>query len=114
MITERDSAALEHLVDVRLGYLTDEDVATTEGKLGFKILFEFSPNEFFENKVLEKTYLYSDEVGYNGDFVYHRAIGTKIQWKEDKDLTKEFEIKKQRNKSMFFHVLPYSIPNIFL
>jgi len=49
--------------------------------------------------VLEKTYVYQEEVGYSGDFVYDRAIGTQIKWKEDKDLTKEFEIKKQRNKN---------------
>ncbi|KJA22066.1 hypothetical protein HYPSUDRAFT_202536 [Hypholoma sublateritium FD-334 SS-4] len=64
-----------------------------------KILFEFSKNAFFDNEILEKTYLYQEEVGYSGDFVYDRALGTKIKWKEDKDLTKEFEIKKQRNKN---------------
>jgi nucleosome assembly protein 1-like 1 len=48
---------------------------------------------------LEKTYLYQEEVGYAGDFVYDHAIGADIKWKVDKDLTKEFEIKKQRNKS---------------
>jgi len=99
LITDRDSAALKHLVDVRLEYLKDEDAAVAQGKSGFKILFEFSPNDFFENKILEKTHLYQEEVGYSGDFVYDRTIGTKIQWKEDKDLTKEFEIKKQRNKN---------------
>ncbi|KAF8801002.1 NAP-domain-containing protein [Phlegmacium glaucopus] len=99
LITERDSAALKHLVDVRLEYLTEEDEVKMQGKPGFKILFEFSPNDFFENKILEKTYLYQEEVGYSGDFIYDHAIGTKIQWKEDKDLTKEFEIKKQRNKN---------------
>ena len=49
--------------------------------------------------MLEKTYVYREEVGYSGDFVYDRAIGTEIKWKDEKDLTKEFEIKKQRNKS---------------
>ena len=102
LITDRDSAALKHLVDVRLEYVKDEDTPTTPGRPVFKILFEFSPNDFFGNKILDKTYLYSAEVGYSGDFVYDCAIGTKIQWKEDKDLTKEFEIKKQRNKSAFF------------
>jgi len=43
--------------------------------------------------------VYREEVGYLGDFVYDRAIGTEIKWKDEKDLTKEFEIKKQRNKS---------------
>jgi len=102
LITERDEGALKHLIDIRLSYLTDgesQSQTETEGKPGFKITFVFSPNEFFENSVLDKTYLYQDEVGYSGDFVYYKAIGTEIRWKEDKDLTKEYEIKKQRNKN---------------
>jgi nucleosome assembly protein 1-like 1 len=39
------------------------------------------------------------ELGYAGDFIFDHAKGTQIVWKEDKDLTKEIEIKKQRNKS---------------
>lgn len=108
LITERDEGALKHLVDIQLKYLDADSAAETApadpeynlaGKPGFKILFFFSPNEYFENEVLEKTYVYQEEVGYSGDFVYDRAIGTEIKWKEEKDLTKEFEIKKQRNKS---------------
>src|ERR1700722_12532845 len=94
IITDRDAAALKHLTDIRLEYLFKEDA-----KIGFKLLFVFSPNDYFENQILEKTYIYQEEVGYLGDFLYERAIGTEIKWKEDKDLTKEFEIKKQRNKS---------------
>jgi len=82
---------LKHLVDIRVTY--------TAPKPGFKLTFIFTPNEFFENEELEKTYYYQEEVGYSGDFLYDRAIGTIVQWKEDKDLTKEFEIKKQRNKN---------------
>ncbi|EIW75836.1 NAP-domain-containing protein [Coniophora puteana RWD-64-598 SS2] len=94
LITERDAGALKHLLDVRLSYLGAEDP-----KPGFKLTFVFEKNEFFDNEVLEKTYMYQEEVGYSGDFVYDRAIGTEIKWKDDKDLTKEFEIKKQRNKN---------------
>ncbi|KAG6916506.1 hypothetical protein DXG01_006506 [Tephrocybe rancida] len=96
LITERDVGALKHLIDIRIAYLDD---AAADGKPGFKLLFSFSENEYFENITLEKTYVYQEEVGYSGDFVYDRAIGTEIKWKEDKDLTKEFEIKKQRNKN---------------
>jgi nucleosome assembly protein 1-like 1 len=96
IITERDAAALKHLLDIKIAYL-----GGAEEKPGFKLIFAFSPNDFFENDVLEKTYLYQEEVAYTGDFAYDRAIGTEIKWKEDKDLTKEFEIKKQRNKSAF-------------
>ncbi|KAJ3485327.1 hypothetical protein NLI96_g5040 [Meripilus lineatus] len=94
LITERDAEALKSLIDVRISYLSSDDP-----KPGFKLTFIFGPNDFFENEVLEKTYLYQEEVGYSGDFVYEKAIGTEIKWKDEKDLTKEFEIKKQRNKN---------------
>lgn len=96
LITDRDAGALKHLTDIRIEYLPSDK---PDSKPGFKLLFTFSPNEYFDNEVLEKTYVYQEEVGYSGDFVYDRAIGTEIKWKDDKDLTKEFEIKKQRNKS---------------
>jgi len=91
-ITERDEEALAYLSDVRLSYLTDPD-------LGFKITFVFDENPHFENKELEKSYFYQKELGYGGEYVYQCAKGTKIKWKEDKDLTKTIEIKKQRNKN---------------
>ncbi|EFP94039.2 hypothetical protein PGT21_001260 [Puccinia graminis f. sp. tritici] len=93
LVTERDQAALKHLEDIRVSYL--------DGKPGFKLLFYFGQGakEFFENSLLEKTYYYQDEVGYTGDFVYDRAEGTKIEWKEGKDLTVKVETKKQRNKN---------------
>ncbi|KIP01546.1 hypothetical protein PHLGIDRAFT_96882 [Phlebiopsis gigantea 11061_1 CR5-6] len=94
MITDRDADALRSLFDISITYLPPK-----ETKPGFKILFHFKPNDYFKNEVLEKTYLYQEEVGYEGDFVYDRAIGTTIEWNEDKDLTKTFEIKKQRNKN---------------
>jgi len=94
LINDRDAAALKYLTDLRIEYLP-----SSEPKPGFKLIFEFSQNEYFENEVLQKTYVYREEVGYSGDFVYDRAIGTEIKWKDEKDLTKEFEIKKQRNKN---------------
>lgn len=33
--------------------------------------------------------------------MYDKAVGHEIKWKEEKDLTKKVEIKKQRNKSAF-------------
>ncbi|KAF9584525.1 hypothetical protein BGW38_006134 [Lunasporangiospora selenospora] len=89
LITERDDAALKHLVDIRILYLE---------KPGFKLEFEFSPNEYFSNTTLTKTYYYQDELGYGGGFVYDRAEGSTIEWKQDKDLTVTVETKKQRHK----------------
>ncbi|KAJ9101128.1 hypothetical protein QFC21_003346 [Naganishia friedmannii] len=91
-ITENDEEALKHLTDIKLEYLDTKQA-------GFKLLFHFSPNEFFEDSILTKTYYYQEDIGYGGEFVYDKAVGHEIKWKEDKDLTKTVEIKKQRNKN---------------
>jgi nucleosome assembly protein 1-like 1 len=93
MITDRDEQALKHLTDIRMEYLD---------RPGFRLIFEFSENEFFTNKTISKTYFYQEESGYGGDFIYDHAEGDKIDWKEGKDLTVRIESKKQRNKSEFF------------
>jgi len=66
---------------------------------GFKLIFEFAPNDFFTNKTLSKTYFYREENGYGGDFIYDHAEGDVIEWKANKDLTVRVESKKQRNKN---------------
>jgi nucleosome assembly protein 1-like 1 len=113
LITERDAVALKHLIDLRIEHINEEDADAKQKKLGYKIIFEFSPNDFFENKLLEKSYFYGQEVDYTGEFVYDHANGTTIKWKEDKDLTKEFEIKKQRNKSAFSMSLRIPLLTLF-
>ncbi|PFH55394.1 hypothetical protein XA68_18411 [Ophiocordyceps unilateralis] len=90
MITDRDEAALKYLIDVRMEYLD---------KPGFRLIFEFRPNEFFSNTVVTKTYYYQNESGYGGDFIYDHADGDKIDWLTGKDLTVRVEEKKQRNKN---------------
>ncbi|KAG6056050.1 hypothetical protein E4U17_002554 [Claviceps sp. LM77 group G4] len=90
MITDRDEAALKHLTDVRMEYLE---------KPGFRLIFEFSENDYFSNKIITKTYYYQTESGYGGDFIYDHAEGDKIEWYPGKDLTVRVEAKKQRNKN---------------
>ena len=90
MITDRDEGALKHLTDIRMEYLD---------KPGFRLIFEFSENEYFTNKTISKTYFYQNESGYGGDFIYDHAEGDKIEWQADKDLTVRVEQKKQRNKN---------------
>jgi len=92
MITDRDEGALKHLTDIRMEYLD---------KPGFRLIFEFSENEYFTNKTITKTYYYQNESGYGGDFIYDHAEGDKIDWKAGKDLTVRIEQKKQRNKSEY-------------
>jgi nucleosome assembly protein 1-like 1 len=90
MITDRDEAALKHITDIRMEYLD---------KPGFRLIFEFAPNDFFKNKTITKTYFYQNESGYGGDFIYDHAEGDKIEWLPNKDLTVRVESKKQRNKN---------------
>ncbi|KAJ7060148.1 nucleosome assembly protein [Mycena amicta] len=100
LITERDAEALAFLKNITLAYLPKKDEeGEFAGKPGFTITFHWDENPFFTNSTLTKTYIYQEEVGYSGDFVYDRAVGSDIAWKEDKDLTREWEIKKQRNKN---------------
>lgn len=101
LITDRDAKALKYLQDIRVSYLPpDGEQDGTNKSMGFMLSFYFGPNEFFEDTVLTKTYVYRDELGYEGDFVYEKAVGCDIRWKEDQDLTKTFEVRKQRNKSL--------------
>ncbi|KAK0651975.1 hypothetical protein B0T16DRAFT_91681 [Cercophora newfieldiana] len=90
MITDRDEEALKSLTDIRMEYLD---------KPGFRLIFEFGENPFFENKIITKTYFYQNESGYGGDFIYDHAEGDKIDWKAGQDLTVRVEQKKQRNKN---------------
>lgn len=90
IIMDADEPALRHLVDIRMEYLD---------KPGFRLIFQFTENEYFTNKLLTKTYFYREENGYGGDFIYDHAEGDKIDWKTGKDLTVRIESKKQRNKN---------------
>ncbi|KAF2637861.1 NAP-domain-containing protein [Massarina eburnea CBS 473.64] len=90
MITDRDEAALKSLTDVRMEYLD---------RPGFRLIFAFDENDFFNNKTITKTYFYQEENGYGGDFIYDHAEGDKVDWKQGKDLTVRVESKKQRNKN---------------
>ena len=54
LITERDEGAIKYLVDIRYTHLEKPEI-------GFKLLFKFAENPYFENKVLEKTYYYQVE-----------------------------------------------------
>jgi len=48
MIQDHDEPILKHLTDIKVHYLEDP--------MGFALEFFFSPNDYFENRVLTKTY----------------------------------------------------------
>ncbi|KAJ3208795.1 hypothetical protein HDU82_001927 [Entophlyctis luteolus] len=92
LITEKDEEVLKALSNIKYSYLPDNP--------GFKLEFFFDDNEFFTNKKLEKTYflINSPDTSY-GDVVYDHAEGTKIDWKEGKNLSVTVEVKTQRHKT---------------
>ncbi|WEJ96329.1 histone chaperone [Yamadazyma tenuis] len=90
-ITDRDSEVLEFLKNIKMEYLETP---------GFKLIFEFDTNPFFDNKQLTKSYHYQAELGYSGDFVYDHADGCVINWKsKEQNVTINIERRKQRNKT---------------
>ena len=90
LISDRDSDVITYLIDVRLKYLE---------KPGFALDFEFSENPYFSNKVLTKSYLYHEEIGLSGEFMYDHAEGADIKWSSpEHNVTVRVEQRKQRNK----------------
>uniref|UniRef100_A0A061R8Y2 Nucleosome assembly protein 1-like 1 n=1 Tax=Tetraselmis sp. GSL018 TaxID=582737 RepID=A0A061R8Y2_9CHLO len=85
-ITEKDSEALKHLVDITWEPLEGED------KKGFKLNFFFEENPFFENEILTKSYHMVDE----DDPILEHAEGTEIKWKPGKNLTVKTMKKKPK------------------
>ncbi|KAE8444931.1 hypothetical protein EG329_014058 [Mollisiaceae sp. DMI_Dod_QoI] len=69
-----------------LSYLTDIRVELLEApELGFRLVFDFAENAFFENKMLKKTYTY--ERGEDGaGLFYGDVFGDTIFWREGREL----------------------------
>ena len=78
---EEDLPILQHLVKVENEF--------DPNSLNFTIKFEFSNNEYFTDKVLEKKFIFE---GTNGDNPIE-STGSKINWKTGKNITKKI-IKK--------------------
>lgn len=86
MIREADEDALKRLIDVRVQVKNDPQPS-------FVLQFEFEPNDYFNDRILEKKYLMkccpSSEkpFAFNGFEIYD-TIGQEINWKEGANLTK--------------------------
>jgi nucleosome assembly protein 1-like 1 len=90
--TDEDIEALSSLIDIRVSYFAD--------KPGFKLDFEFGPNEYFVNTVLSKEYHLDDPVeGEQDEFVYDRAVGSEIKWKAGKNSCFKTVTRTQRHRN---------------
>ncbi|OXA64918.1 nucleosome assembly protein 1-like 1 isoform X2 [Folsomia candida] len=95
LVEEQDIPVLAHLMDIRC--------ENTSEPLGFKLFFGFSPNEFFENDVLVKTYVLKNDPDPESPLTYDgpeiiSCEGCTIRWKEGKDTTISVVEKKQKHK----------------
>lgn len=96
MMQEHDEPILKHLTDVKVHYKEDP--------MDFMLEFFFSPNDYFENAVLTKTYHMTctpedeDPFSFEGPEI-HKCKGCVIDWKKGKNVTVKTLKKKQKHKS---------------
>ncbi|CBH14229.1 nucleosome assembly protein-like protein,putative [Trypanosoma brucei gambiense DAL972] len=92
-ITERDRPALSHLQDIQLEHIDGDP------HKGVRINFHFSPNEYFTNEVLSKTYRMAFDED-SGEVEIDSMSATPVDWKSrEKNLTVILKKKKQRHKT---------------
>merc|ERR1712188_324900 len=61
MIQEHDEPILKHLTDIKLIFTGKKGDVGDDTEMGFVLEFQFSPNDFFTNTALTKTYRMKSE-----------------------------------------------------
>lgn len=90
-ITDDDYECIEALTDIKC--VVNDDYT------GFKLSFHFKENDFFDNTILEKTYVVSPDLLDENFPSLESASGTAINWKPGKNLCEKEIQKKQQAKS---------------
>jgi hypothetical protein len=90
-IQEYDEPILQNLVDIKVIRNVDPMRVSLE--------FHFKPNEYFTNEVLTKEFYLSIEPESDWIRTPVSCKSTKIDWKEGKDVTKQFDTKGKGKKS---------------
>jgi len=84
-----DEPVLEYLQDIETSHVDDED-----SNKGFKLLFRFAPNPYFEQTELVKEYITEMTNPYYGDIDVKEVKSTIVEWKAGMDVTVEKVSKK--------------------
>ncbi|XP_078444796.1 NAP1-related protein 2-like [Wolffia australiana] len=87
LLNEEDEKIFKHLVSLDV-----ED--SRDVKSGYSITFSFSPNPYFEDTKLTKTFSFFDDGTTN-------ITGSKIRWKEGKDIANDAAPKSKEGKRSF-------------
>ncbi len=97
-IQEQDEEVLKHLIDVRITMQNENE------QKGFTIEFEFTPNEYFTNTILTKSYELRtgpdehEPLTYEGPEIV-KSKGCEIQWNKGKNITIKMVKKRQKHKN---------------
>jgi len=105
MIKEQDEDILKHLTDVTVTLTgeTEEGGKGVTKDMGFVLEFHFSPNDYFTDSLLTKTYKMNsvpdkdDPFSFDGPEIY-ACTGCTIGWKKGKNVTQKLVKKKQKQK----------------
>ncbi|XP_057317537.1 nucleosome assembly protein 1-like 1 [Hydractinia symbiolongicarpus] len=104
MIQEHDEEILKHLIDIKLIFTgKKDDGSSDDSEMGFVLEFQFSPNEYFTNTALTKTYKMKSEPDVDDPFSFEgpdivSCTGCKIDWQKGKNITQKQVKKKQKHK----------------
>ena len=90
LIEEHDRPVLEYLDDIRCENLVEED-----DEQGFRIIFTFVANPYFENTTITKEVLVSKTLEYVDHIEIEEISCDELKWKSGMDVTVEV-VKKKR------------------
>jgi len=94
---------VEHYDEPILKHLSDVTIEMSAKPMGFKLHFHFTPNEFFTNPVLTKSYAMKCEMESEDPFSFEgpeivSSSGCHIDWIKGKNVTVKTIRKKQKHK----------------
>lgn len=104
MIEPNDEPILTHLTDIKLLFSGKQgEEESDDDPKGFALEFHFSPNDFFTNSALTKSYKIqcqpdkNDPLSFEGTEIVG-CTGCSIDWKKGKNVTEKIVKKKQKHK----------------
>lgn len=109
MIQPHDEPLLEHLTNVNIVYKTDP--------MSYVLEFHFSPNAYFKDAILTKTYFMRCQVDKDEPFSFegpeiYKCTGCTIQWNPSKNVTVKTVKKQQKHKQRgVVRTLTKTLPN---